>query len=366
MPEPRLVVALPVKDEAERLPACIAALSNQPESPRLTVLVLVNNSTDGSAGIARALGTASRCRVVVEEILLPARHANAGSARRIAMHKAAALAGDDGIILTTDADGRVAPDWLRANLRHLDAGADAVAGRAVIDPIDEAAIPPALVASDALECRYAAQLDRIAAAIDPDVFDPWPRHDEHSGASIAVTVAAFRRAGGIPHLPMGEDRAFFHSLRRIDARIRHCPHVQVVVSGRTEGRATGGMADTIRRRLVCPDMFLDERLEPLKDAVLRLQLRRRTRLLWAEGAADHWAISALARNLQLPSARVRETLAAPHFGEAWDDLETASPALRRRRVPTASVEREIALAAGVLGTWDSPSETEDQLLEASA
>jgi GT2 family glycosyltransferase len=231
-------------------------LDNQDSAADLTVLVLVNNSTDDSTTIARRFAASSRARVLVEDIALPDPDANAGGARRIAIQKAADIAGAGGIVLTTDADGRVAPNWLRENLRAIDAGADAVAGRAIIDPVEEALIPAALIEADARECKYAALLDEIVAQLDPDPADPWPRHDEHSGASIAVTVGAMRRAGGIPCLAMGEDRAFFRALRRIDAKIRHSPDVQVVVSGRTEGRAKGGMADTIRRRMVCPDMFL--------------------------------------------------------------------------------------------------------------
>jgi hypothetical protein len=223
-----------------------------------------------------------------------------------------------------------------------------VAGRAIIDPIEEALIPTALLEADARECKYAALLDEVVAGIDPDPADPWPRHDEHSGASIAVTVKAFSRAGGIPELALGEDRAFFRNLRRIDARIRHDPDVQVIVSGRTEGRAKGGMADTIRRRLVCPDVFLDDRLEAIHDAVLRARLRRKARLLWAEESEDFEVFFELARDLDLPPNYLRERLASGVFGAAWDDIETASPTLRRRPVPTASIGQEIAAAHLVL------------------
>jgi GT2 family glycosyltransferase len=366
MPQPRVVVALPVKDEAERLPACLQALAGQTGPAELTVLVLVNNSYDESAAIARGFAAGSPGRVLVEDVILPEHHANAGGARRLAMRMAADIAGGGGIVMTTDADGRVAPDWLRANLRAIRAGTDAVAGQAVIDPIEEALIPAALRDADARECKYAALLDEIVAGLDPDPADPWPRHDEHSGASIAVTVDAFRRAGGIPELPMGEDRAFFRSLRRIDARIRHDPDVHVVVSGRTEGRAVGGMADTIRRRLVCPDMFLDDRLESVQDAMLRATLRRQARLLWADETADCWSIFALARDLQLPSNFVREKLAGKQFGAAWDDLQTVSPALRRRPVPTAAVTQEIAAAVSILGAWRAPKSAADQTMWISA
>ena len=366
MPDRSLVVALPVKDEAERLADCLRALTRQQDAPDPTILVLINNSADESAAIARSFAATSRCRVVVEEVVLGAADAHAGGARRIAMEKAADIACASGIVFTTDADSRVDPNWLRRNLAAIAAGADAVAGRAIIDPVEEALIPMALLEADARECKYAALLDEIAAGIDPDPADPWPRHDEHSGASIAVTVESFRKAGGIPDLPLGEDRAFFRNLRRIDARIRHAPDVRVVVSGRTEGRAKGGMADTIRRRLICADVFLDDRLESVQDAVLRYRLRRQVRLSWAESGRDFWAVFALARDLNLPSAFVRDTLAAPFFGAAWDALETASPTLRRRPVPVASVNNEITAASFIVAEWRSQAERDDQAIGLSA
>jgi GT2 family glycosyltransferase len=344
----RLVVALPVKDESQRLLACLSALAAQDSRQNLTLLVLVNNSADNSAAIARDFAATASYRVIVEDVVLPEGTANAGGARRLAMHMGAELAGPGGILLTTDADGRPAPNWLRTNLLAIAKGADAVAGRAIIDPIEEALIPKALLEADARECKYAELLDEIVAGIDPDPSDPWPRHDEHSGASIAVTVKAFRRAGGIPEMALGEDRAFFRNLRRIDARIRHDPNVQVIVSGRTEGRAKGGMADTIRRRLVCPDMFLDDRLEAVQDAVRRARLRRQARLLWAEEGEDFEAFFELARDLDLPLTYLRERLACGVFGAAWDEIETASPALRRHPVPAAFVGQEIAAASLVL------------------
>ena len=156
-----------------------------------------------------------------------------------------------------------AGNWLARNLDAIARGADAVAGQAEIEPEGAKLIPAHLHAIDARECAYAALLDEIRALLDPDPADPWPRHDEHSGASIAVTVEAYRRAGGMPDVSLAEDRAFIDRLRLVDARIRHERGVSVVVSARTVGRADGGMADTMRRRIAQPDEFLDERLEPV-------------------------------------------------------------------------------------------------------
>ncbi len=85
----RLVVAVPVKDEAERLPACLHALTHQDAEERPVILVLVNNSSDVSAAIVRGVAATSRCRVIVEDVALADVEASAGGARRLAMHKAA-------------------------------------------------------------------------------------------------------------------------------------------------------------------------------------------------------------------------------------------------------------------------------------
>jgi hypothetical protein len=132
-----------------------------------------------------------------------------------------------------------------------------------------------LARDDALEREYADLLDAIADLLCPDPADPRPRHTEASGASLAMTADAYLKAGGVPRVPSGEDRALIKALRRIDARIRHDPAIRVVVSGRVVGRAEGGMADTIRRRLIHQDVFTDESLEPPGDAFRRADFRRR-------------------------------------------------------------------------------------------
>ncbi len=267
----RAIVAIPVKDEADRIAACVSAVVQQVGERPDAVVLLVNNTTDATAAVARALAATLPVPIEVIEHEFAPGAASAGSARRMAMERAAVLAGEGGAILTTDADGRVPPDWVAANLHHLRRGADAVAGRAVLEPADAAAIPARLHEDDALECDYAAALDEIASLLRPLPWDPWPRHREHSGASIAVTLAAYRRAGGMPAAPIAEDRKFFAALASVGARIRHAPEIAVTVSGRLAGRAEGGMADTIRRRMVRADPYLDDDLEPASEFLRRMR-----------------------------------------------------------------------------------------------
>jgi hypothetical protein len=215
-----IVVAIPVRDEAERIAACLLAFGRQTQLPTAVVLLL-NNCTDMTEMIAR--GIHLPFQIDIQTVVLPAPNANAGTARRLAMDRAVVLAGRHGIILTTDADAIVPPDWIALNLRALSVGADAVCGKAIIHPEEAGLIPAHLHEDDARECLYIDLLDKIANALSPDPADPEPRHTEASGASLAMTVSAFLRAGGVPHVSSGEDRALIKSLQRIDARIRHDP-----------------------------------------------------------------------------------------------------------------------------------------------
>lgn len=314
----RRVVAIPARDERDHLGACLAALARGTELPD-AVVVLLNNCVDGSADVIGSMDLPFR--VVADEVTFPKHWAHAGWARKLAMDRAARLAGGRGVVLCTDADAMPAPGWLAANLAAIAAGADAVAGRIELHPGEQETIPLALRDDDARECAYAALLNEIDHLIDPDPADPWPRHDQHSGASIAATVAAYRACGGVPPLRLGEDRGLFDALRRTGARIRHAPDVVVTVSARTEGRAPGGMADTIKRRLTCPDAEIDPRLEPASDAFRRAQRRAAERRAW-RGRAP--------------------------FGAHWQRLEACDIALRRRRVHVTELDAETAEAARLL------------------
>jgi glycosyltransferase involved in cell wall biosynthesis len=346
LPKRKIVVAIPVKNEAARIGDCLDALARQQGSLDLQLLLLLNNCTDETAAVANDWTSHSRLRVHIREITLPPCRANAGQARALTMRHAAELAGPEGVLLTTDADGRVYPDWVAASLAALERGCDAVAGRAEIDPVEAALIPATLHEDDARECAYGAMLDEIDALLDPDSADPWPRHNEHSGASIAVTIKAYRRAGGIPAVSLGEDRAFFDALRRTDARIRHAPEVRVIVSGRTEGRAIGGMADTIRRRMKQSDAMIDDRLEPAFNATRRAWLRKQMRRAWmgVRGSCD----APLAEALRLGPTELSALMRTRYFGAAWAAIEKASPLLAKQRVAVADLANQAERAASIL------------------
>jgi hypothetical protein len=347
---PDIIVAVPIRNEEERIGDCLRALALQEGPTRHAIVAFLNNCTDETAATIHGLRPSLPCPVHVIEHDFPPGLDNAGNARRAAMEHAAGLLGPAGILLTTDADARVAPDWIRANLAALDAGADAVCGRAVIDPLEATLIPDILHADDALECAYADLLDEIHAVLDPDPADPWPRHTEHSGASIAVTKTMFERAGGVPAVPLGEDRALLAALRRVDARVRHAPEVSVVVSGRTIGRAAGGMADTMRRRIIAQDPFIDDRLEPAATCATRAWARGVTRRAWSSIEQRAAIIGQLAADLRLDPAALAGWMTLPHFGAAWELIEQQSAVLTREPVARVRLPAEMAHARRILQT----------------
>ena len=265
----KVIVALPVKNEEAVIRICLERLRAQTQKPDVIILLL-NNCTDLTLRICTA-AQRNAPDIIIENYELSGVDASAGEARRLALTHAMRLA--DGLVLTTDADALPPRSWIADNVAQIKSGADAVCGMAEIDPADMHHLPDRLISDDRREKSLLRSIDEIAATIDPDPADPWPRHQQNSGASIAVKTEFLHRIGGAPRVASGEDRALIEKLRHVDARIRHAPHIKVIVSGRLEGRAAGGMAETIRRRLIEADEFLDEAIEPVVDAYRRAKAR---------------------------------------------------------------------------------------------
>jgi hypothetical protein len=347
-----LVVAIPVKDEEERLPACLRALahqldrSGQPIPPTLVRVVLfANNCTDQSASLGRSLGELWSLDIRVVEASLPPEAAHAGAARRAAMDLAETWLEEggekDGVILTTDADSQVAPSWIAENLAAFEAGAEAVLGRIDLDG-EGKFLPEALHRRGALEDSYERMLTEVFWLLDPLEHNPWPHHATISGASLGVSRTAYYRVGRLPRVALGEDKALITLLSRQDVRIRYSPTVRVITSGRTNGRAPGGVADTLAIRSKEPESFCDDALEPFHTAFARALWRGRLRRLQAAGrlAIDQdWSA-----RLGLSAWHVNEIVKESPFGAAWTIVEDRSPLFARRLLRPADLPEQIALA----------------------
>jgi hypothetical protein len=242
----RIAVAIPARNEAENLPACLAALgaAAAEAGARLEIVVLANNCDDGTAGRIAGLDLGDRLDVEVVEVRLPPERAHAGWARRLALDAGAEHLRDaDDLLLSTDADTLVANDWLARSLAYFDRGYAAVAGLARLKPWELRKLPDAHRARLAAIRRYDHAIGYLKAARDAS--EPWPRHFYEGGASIAVTLWSYRAIGGAPTPSVGEDKALFDAVRRTGGKVRHPVDVRVLTSPRLVGRAAGGTSDTL-------------------------------------------------------------------------------------------------------------------------
>jgi GT2 family glycosyltransferase len=244
-----VAVAIPVKNEDEYLGECLDALDRAAGrfGGKVVIVAMANDCTDGTIEILNTWRPSHATLAWSAVSLLPgARHA--GWARRLALDAGAdLLTHHTDLLLSTDADTNVAADWIVRIVAHIDAGNDAVAGRALTLKADRASLgATARRRLDQLG-RYYTALDYLRARAEPKADDPWPRHFYEGGASIAVTHAMYRRIGGAPTPSVAEDRALFDRIRAHGGKVRHPLNVRVFTSCRISGRAPGGMADAVAR-----------------------------------------------------------------------------------------------------------------------
>lgn len=243
----RVAVAIPLKNEAAHIPLMLEALDEAGGryGGAVKVVVVANDCSDASIDL---LQTYRPRHIELEwravSMLPGAQHA--GWARRLALDAAAAqLSEHHDILLSTDADTLVSPQWIERIVAHIDQGYDAVAGQALTRREDRLALGTGAKQRLDQIGRYYTALAFLQASADGAPDEPWPRHFYEGGASIALTLDLYHRIGGAPTPPLAEDKALFNCIRAHSGRIRHPVDVRVFTSCRTEGRAPGGMADAV-------------------------------------------------------------------------------------------------------------------------
>jgi glycosyltransferase involved in cell wall biosynthesis len=251
-------IVVPARDESVRIEKCLSALVGQvdpdgrPIDPsKYEVIVLANNCHDETAGRARAFG-ARHPRLVlhVVEIKFPPERSYVGCARKLLMDEACRrlflLGRPDGIIVSTDADSFVDPGWIAGIMREVDAGAEAVGGRIVADRVERLLLHPSAELTYLRQVAYDFLIAELEDLIDPDPFDPFPRHFNHIGASLAVTAGLYAQIGGLPDVLEDEDKALYKAILRSGARFRHSLDVRVTTSARLDGRVENGFSAGLR------------------------------------------------------------------------------------------------------------------------
>jgi len=249
-PDLDAIVVVPARDEASRIANCLRALMAQREvaAAGYEVIVILDGCQDNTLQVVEDLA-ADRLRspdprlytVVLEH------SQGVGRARRLGMdiacRRLVQIGRRDGLIASTDADTTVAPDWLFAQLSLARTGAAAIGGLIELDPTERHALDPDAVA--VRERRNAARLEHtLAQSTDQaSVIE----HPHFSGASLALTAAAYERCGGLPARAALEDEALAQALTGQGIPIHRSRRVRVRTSARTDGRAPRGLAQDLTR-----------------------------------------------------------------------------------------------------------------------
>lgn len=246
----RACICIPARNEADHIGRLIEALAQQTVQS-FAVAICVNNSSDNTC--ARAVEATLRSDAafqlhIAQREFEPAL-AHAGSARRAAMDMGADMLSPDGLLISTDADCRPPSNWVEANLAHF-APDRIIGGRIELDELEAEAAPIIFMLRRRFDAYWQA-VRAIEDAVDPVPWDMPPRHGDHTGASLALSVDLYARAGGVPLLPTGEDRALVEVAIKAGGKLIHPNAVWTRASSRTVGRANGGMAVDMQRWMDC-------------------------------------------------------------------------------------------------------------------
>jgi glucosyl-3-phosphoglycerate synthase len=298
-PHPDLlaVVVVPARDEASHIAACLQALSTQldmgPDS--YEVILILDGCRDHTLQVVQQ--TTGHLQQPAFHTITLLRAQGVGRARRLGMDIACRrllqIGREDGLIACTDADTTVAPDWLSAQLALAQAGAEAIGGLIELEPTGRQTLSPQAVA-----IREQGAARRLTDAIEQSAGRGTVEHPHFSGASLALSAAAYRRCGGLPIRAALEDEALANALARQGVAIHRSRRVRVRTSARTDGRAPRGLAQDLSRadwrarRTYRAEEFPLERLLAVKQHTVALVLPTR------EVAETLGPIAEIAANLE--------------------------------------------------------------------
>jgi Glycosyl transferase family 2 len=341
-------VVIPARDESLRIEKCLLALVDQTDSHRVPIsssryeiIVLANNCRDATASLAREVGRRHpQLALHVVEIELPAEKSFVGGARKILMDEACRrlylIKRPNGIIASTDGDTVVESTWLSSIIDEVDAGADAVSGRIVADRGERMLLRPFAQRTYLRLVAYDFLIAELEHLIDPDLIDPFPRHSNHLGASMAVTATTYAQIGGLPDVREDEDSALYRAILLSGARFRHSLKVRATTSARLDGRVECGFSTGLKQFCKLDQNSASLLVESVSASETRLRARRILRSMWHEVTPERPLIDDQVKSL----ARLLQV------SHSWLSSE-----IRRSR-PWAQLMERINLRQTVEGEWE--------------
>lgn len=234
-------MVVPAHNEEALVGSCLAVLAEQEgiSHDEYEVLLVLDRCTDATE--ARALEVAGE-HPGLNLYLLEGPGRGAGHARRVGMEEACdrllSSGRPDGLIASTDADTVVAPDWLSAQLQAASRGARAIGGR--IELKDDSHLAKGVAGWHAEQGRLRQR--EVLAGLDSADGPLRAEHWQFSGASLALTAAAYAEIGGLEPRAALEDEYLERALARCGIPIERPLSVRVATSARLVGRANRGLA----------------------------------------------------------------------------------------------------------------------------
>lgn len=224
----RVVVVIPVRNEAVLLPRCLTALHRAaaavPQGTALGVLLVLDCCTDASAAVAAQWPRLNTLTVTAGSVgaarRAGVRHLLSGATTGDPAHPAAARTW----IANTDADSAVPPNWLTAQLTFARNGAELVLGTVYPD-----------------DTLPAIGQERWAQG---HLLRDGHRHVH--GANLGVRADRYLEVGGFASVAAHEDALLVAALRARSVPEVCSAQIAVLTSGRVRGRAPEGFADYLR------------------------------------------------------------------------------------------------------------------------
>jgi glycosyltransferase involved in cell wall biosynthesis len=222
-----ICILIPARDEEDLIGRCIASVQRACACVKALastdIVIAVDHSTDRTLEIAERM-------IFGEGAVVSTEAGNVGEARALAA--TVALRRCTGPrnrcwIANTDADSEVPKSWLADQLALADTGVQAIAGTVNVDTFAE-------------HDPIVRELFRKTYIIAGD-----GSHPHIHGANFGLRAEAYVRAGGWPSLATAEDHALWKRLGETGASRISVSHIRVTTSGRRNGRAPHGFAETL-------------------------------------------------------------------------------------------------------------------------
>jgi glycosyltransferase involved in cell wall biosynthesis len=219
-------IVVPAHNEEALIERCLQSLLQVQLVGEIWIVVVADSCTDRTVSKARSI-------LDSQGEVIETTQRNAGASRSLGADRVLEHFGNlrprhPVWLANTDADSCVPPHWIRQQLTLATDGAHAIAGVVDIDTFTD------------FDADMQEIFDRSYGKGNHGT------HPHVQAANFGLSATAYKKVGGWPPIPLGEDRELWnrlgeHGFERISDR-----SVRVTTSGRSQGRIPGGFADCLK------------------------------------------------------------------------------------------------------------------------